>query len=120
MVTKPSLFISAPLITERKGCVAAERGCGVCTAPSLRPCSHLCQLCFTFCLHSGFGGQDQGSRQLGVGTKAPDTFKGQSSDPMKVLFAHIPLLNEPWGERMRSVPSFSSGWAQTALLWPHF
>lgn len=120
MVTKSFLFISAPLITKWEGCVAAEWGRGVCTAPSSRPCSHLCQLCFTFCLHSVFGGQDQGSGQLSVGTKAPDAFKGYSSDPMKVLFAYIPLLNEPWDERMRSVPGFSNGWAQTALLWPRF
>lgn len=84
------------LITQQEGWVAAERGHGVCTAPSSQPCSHLCQLCFTSCLRSVFGGQDQGSGQLGVGTKAPDAFKGHSSDPMKVLFTHISLLNEPW------------------------
>ena len=62
MVTKPSLFISAPLITERGGCMAAEWG----SAPTSASSASL-SLC------SVFDGQDQGSGQLCVGTNAPHT-----------------------------------------------
>lgn len=70
MVTKPSLFISAPLITERGGCMAAEWGHGVCTAPSLRFCSHLCQLCFTFSLFC-FWWPGSGQRAAPCGYQRP-------------------------------------------------